>query len=149
MALALAGVAHWTECWPAKQRVTGSIPSQGTCLACGPGPQLGACERQPHINVSLPLFLPPFPSLSKNKLKSLLKNSNDTINSSSSNDSIIMLILIMMKKKGEREEEKGRLEEEEERPACSTSPHFPDGETEVQGLAAPMRRVPSPCSWLH
>ena len=26
---------------------------------------VGACERQPHIDVSLPLFLPPFPSLYK------------------------------------------------------------------------------------
>ena len=37
--LALAGVAQWTECQPANQRVTGSIPSWGTCLGCGPGPQ--------------------------------------------------------------------------------------------------------------
>ena len=37
------------------QRVTGSIPGQGTCLGCGPGPHLGAHERQPHINVPLPL----------------------------------------------------------------------------------------------
>ena len=36
---ALAGVAQWIECGPANQRVAGSIPSQGTCLGCGPGPQ--------------------------------------------------------------------------------------------------------------
>ena len=36
---ALAGVAQWTEHRPANQRVTGSIPSQGTFLGCGPGPQ--------------------------------------------------------------------------------------------------------------
>ena len=30
--LALAGVAQWTESWPVNQRVTGSIPSQGTRL---------------------------------------------------------------------------------------------------------------------
>ena len=30
---ALTGVAQWIECRPVKQRVTGSIPSQGTCLA--------------------------------------------------------------------------------------------------------------------
>ena len=30
---ALAGVAEW----PMNQRVAGSIPSQGTCLGCGPG----------------------------------------------------------------------------------------------------------------
>ena len=29
---ALAGVAQWIECWPANQKVTSSIPSQGTCL---------------------------------------------------------------------------------------------------------------------
>ena len=36
---ALAGVAQWIERWPANQRVTGLIPSQGTCLGCRPGPQ--------------------------------------------------------------------------------------------------------------
>ena len=41
--LALDGVAQWVECWPENQKVTSSIPSQGTCLSCGPGPQLGAC----------------------------------------------------------------------------------------------------------
>ena len=39
------------------QRVAGSIPSQGICLGCEPGPQQGACERQPHIDVSLSLSL--------------------------------------------------------------------------------------------
>ena len=63
LGLALAGVAQWIERQPVNQRVTGSIPSQGTCLGCRPGPQWGARERQPHIDVSLPLFLPPFPSL--------------------------------------------------------------------------------------
>ena len=61
--IALAGVAQWIECWPVKQRVPGLIPSQGTCLGCRPGPQWGAHERQPHMDVSLPLFLPPSPSL--------------------------------------------------------------------------------------
>ena len=37
----LAGMAWWIECWPAKGKVAGSIPSQDTCLGCGPGPQLG------------------------------------------------------------------------------------------------------------
>ena len=36
---ALAGVAQWIEHQPVNQRVTSSIPSQGTCLGCGPGPQ--------------------------------------------------------------------------------------------------------------
>ena len=30
--LALAGVAHWIECWPVNQRVPGSISGHGTCL---------------------------------------------------------------------------------------------------------------------
>ena len=60
---ALAGVARWIECWPANQKGSGSFPSQGTGLGCGPGPQQGAQERQPHTDVSLHLFLPPFPFL--------------------------------------------------------------------------------------
>ena len=59
--LALAGVAQWIQCWPVNQRVAGLIPSQDKCLVCGPGPQWGMHKRQPHIDVSLPLFLPPFP----------------------------------------------------------------------------------------
>ena len=39
MPTALAGVAQWTERRPMNQRVAGSIPSQGTCLDLGPGPQ--------------------------------------------------------------------------------------------------------------
>ena len=62
----------WLVCsvdwaWTTNQRVTGSIPSQGTYLDCGLGPQWGAQERQPHIDVSLPLFLLPFHSLKINK----------------------------------------------------------------------------------
>ena len=34
------------------------FPVQGTCLLCRPGPQQGACNRQPHVDVSLPLSLP-------------------------------------------------------------------------------------------
>ena len=44
---ALAVVAQWTECRPMNQKVTGSIPSQGTCQGCGP-----VSKRQP-IDVSL------------------------------------------------------------------------------------------------
>ena len=61
----LTGVAQWIERRPANQRVTGSIPSQGTCLGYRPGPQVGAHERQQHINVSLSFSLP----FSKNKNK--------------------------------------------------------------------------------
>ena len=75
---ALAGVVQWIECWPVNWGVTCLVPSQGTCLGCGLGPWLGACKRQPRINVSLPLFLPPSP-LSKNKTnKNLLKNQHFT-----------------------------------------------------------------------
>ena len=66
--LALVSGAQWIECWPENQRVAGLIPSQGTCLRCRPSPQWGASERQPLIDVSLPLILPPFPtSLKINK----------------------------------------------------------------------------------
>ena len=64
---ALAGVAQWIEHQTVNERVTSLSPSQGPCLGCGPGLQLGALERQPHIDVSLPLFLPLFPSLKINK----------------------------------------------------------------------------------
>ena len=49
---ALAGVTRWSEPQPVNRREARSIPRQGTCLGCGPGPQLRACERQP-VNVSL------------------------------------------------------------------------------------------------
>ena len=55
-------MAQWIECWTEKQRVAGSILSQGTCLGCGLDPQWRALERQPHTDVSLPLS-PSFPSL--------------------------------------------------------------------------------------
>ena len=59
------GSVDWV---PICGKVAGSIPSQGTCLGFGPGPQLGAWEIQPIAislthHVSLPLFLPPLPSL--------------------------------------------------------------------------------------
>ena len=67
----LAGVFQWIERQPANQRVAGSIPSQGTYLGCGLGPQWGARERQSHTDVSLPLFLLLFSSL---KINNLFKN---------------------------------------------------------------------------
>ena len=42
--LALAGVAQWIECQPVNQMVAGSIPCQGTCLGCGPGPPVGGVQ---------------------------------------------------------------------------------------------------------
>ena len=41
----LAGVAQWIEQGPVNQMVVGWIPSQGTCLGYGPGPQFGVRER--------------------------------------------------------------------------------------------------------
>ena len=70
---ALTYVAQLIGHHPAKQKVTGLIPSQGTCLGCRFNlPGWGAYERQP-INVSLscflsPSFFLPYP-LSINKLK--------------------------------------------------------------------------------
>ena len=60
-------MAQWIEHQPAKQKVAGSIPSQGTCQGCGLGPWWGAHERQPHIDVSFPFFLPSL-SLQINKI---------------------------------------------------------------------------------
>ena len=37
--IALSGMAQWIEHRAVKQRVAGSIPSQGTCRGCRPGPQ--------------------------------------------------------------------------------------------------------------
>ena len=59
---ALAGAAPWIGCRPVHGKLAGSIPGQGTGQRSGPGPRLEVCKRQP-ISVSLPLFLPPFPSL--------------------------------------------------------------------------------------
>ena len=65
--LALAGVAQWVERRPANQSVTSSIPLQGTCLGCGPGPPWGARKRQLPALLFLSLsFSFPYP-LFKNK----------------------------------------------------------------------------------
>ena len=64
----MAGVAQGIECWSANQRVDSLIPGQGTCLGCGPGPQWGTRERQPHTDVSLPLL-----EKSKRKEKTVTK----------------------------------------------------------------------------
>ena len=66
---ALAGVAQWIECRPVNQSITSSIPSQVTCLGCRPCHHQGVHEKQPHIDVSLPLFLLPFPFLKRKKIK--------------------------------------------------------------------------------
>ena len=60
----MAGVALWIE--GPNRKVTGLIPSQGTCLGFGPRSPVGGVREATcllHMEVSLPLFLPPFPSL--------------------------------------------------------------------------------------
>ena len=34
------------------RKVAGSIPGEGTCLGCRPGPQLGVCKRQPIVSLT-------------------------------------------------------------------------------------------------
>ena len=65
----MAGVAQWIEQWPANQRVTGSIPSQGIFLGCGPDqvPSVGHA-RGNHTLLFLSLsFSLPFPLSKINK----------------------------------------------------------------------------------
>ena len=38
---ALAGVVHWIECQLSNQKIASLIPSQGMCLGCWQGPQVG------------------------------------------------------------------------------------------------------------
>ena len=63
--LALAGGAQWTEYRPEKPGVTGLIPVRAHAWVAGQVPSGGHAKRQPHIDVSLPLFLHPFPSEKK------------------------------------------------------------------------------------
>ena len=67
---ALAGVAQLVECHPANQKIASLVPGQGLRLDCRSGPsRLGHVRRATqlmflsHINISPPLFLPPFPLL--------------------------------------------------------------------------------------
>ena len=59
--IALVGVAQWIECWPANQRATGSIPSLGHMPGFWARSPVRGTEEATTIDVSLPLFLPPFP----------------------------------------------------------------------------------------
>ena len=64
--LTLAGVAQWIECQPENQRVTSSIPSQCTCLGCGPGSQCRRVRNKHRLMFPSLSFSPPSP-LSKNE----------------------------------------------------------------------------------
>ena len=59
---ALAGVAQWIERGPVNQRVVGWFPLRPHAWVAGQT-RSERRSRQPHVDVSLPLFLPPFPSL--------------------------------------------------------------------------------------
>ena len=63
---AQTGVAQRVEHCPAKGKVSGASPGQGTGLDCGFGPSWGTYERSP-VNVSLPPFLSPFLCLKINE----------------------------------------------------------------------------------
>ena len=60
------GVAQFVDCHPAKQKVTGSIPGRAHAWDEGQS-QVGVCASGnrstfvSHVDVSFPLFLPPFP----------------------------------------------------------------------------------------
>ena len=56
------------------QRVTGSIPSQGTCLGCSPGPQWGGSREASYTLMFLPFFFPLPSHLSKVKIIFKKKN---------------------------------------------------------------------------
>ena len=71
--LALTYVAQLVGYIPAKGTVTGLIPSQSPYLGC----RFGSYRAHPrgnksmfvsHIDVSIPLFIPPFPPLKVNKI---------------------------------------------------------------------------------
>ena len=65
LATALTSVAHLVGHHPAKQKVSGAMPSQGMCLGCGFGPWSGHVQKTTNgcFSPSLP------PSLSQNELK--------------------------------------------------------------------------------
>ena len=64
---ALAHVAQCIEGWPVNRKVAGSIPSQGTCLGCRPGPQGGEHMRGNHTLMFLPSLFPSLFLSLKNK----------------------------------------------------------------------------------
>ena len=68
----LTGVAHWVGHCSTKQKVTGLIPGQGTCLGRGCSPWLGhvweAADRYVSLTSMFLSLSPSFPlSLNRNK----------------------------------------------------------------------------------
>ena len=68
---ALTGVAQLVGHRPTKQKVTGSIPAQGTCL--GVGQILSWGHVRGNLSMFLSLLVPSFPSLHK-QVSKILKN---------------------------------------------------------------------------
>ena len=66
-------MAQGTECRPVDQGDASLIPSRAHAWVAGQVHSGGVCERQPHTDVSLPLFFPPFLILTINQ--SILKKS--------------------------------------------------------------------------
>ena len=60
---ALADVAQRIKCGLRTKGLLVQIPARAHAWVAGQVPQQGAHDRQPHIDVSLPLFLPPSLSL--------------------------------------------------------------------------------------
>ena len=67
MKITLAGVAQrierWLTCEPKGHQFNSQSGHMPELWAKFPGVGRAACESQPHIDVSLPLFLPSFPSV--------------------------------------------------------------------------------------
>ena len=68
LASTVTSIAQVVEHRPRNQQVASSIPGQGTCLGCGPGPWLGCVRQATHRCFSLSsMFLSLSPPLSKRK----------------------------------------------------------------------------------
>ena len=63
--MAMAGVAQWIELRPANVKAASSIPTRAYACFEGEGDVGETMDAiyLSHLDISLPLFLPPFPSL--------------------------------------------------------------------------------------
>ena len=66
LARVLAGLAQWIEHQPANLKAAGSVPRQGACQDCGPGPRSGVYLSHMDVSLHSLSFSLPFP-VSKNK----------------------------------------------------------------------------------
>ena len=63
--VALTGVAQWIGHWPVNRKATGFDSQSEHTHGLQARSLVGGCKRQPHTDISLPLFLLPFPSKNK------------------------------------------------------------------------------------